>query len=40
LPVYADVLAAAARLRGIVERTPVRTSPQIDAACGAHFFFK
>jgi len=40
LPVYEDVLAAAARLRSIAERTPVRTSPQIDAACGASFFFK
>jgi threonine dehydratase len=40
LPVYEDVLAAAARLRGIAERTPVRTSAQIDAACGTRFFFK
>jgi threo-3-hydroxy-L-aspartate ammonia-lyase len=40
LPAFADVLAAAARLRGVVQRTPVLSSPRIDAALGAQFFFK
>lgn len=40
LPTYDDVLAAARRLREVADRTPVRRSPQIDAACGATLFFK
>ncbi|MET0282401.1 MAG: threo-3-hydroxy-L-aspartate ammonia-lyase [Steroidobacteraceae bacterium] len=34
------VLAAAARLRGVVHRTPVLTSRLLDAAFGASLFFK
>ncbi len=41
LPVhYPDVEAAAARLDGIVHRTPVMTSRTIDARVGAEVFFK
>ena len=40
LPTYQDVLAAAARLRGQVHRTPVMTSRYFDAAAGAALFFK
>jgi threonine dehydratase len=39
-PQYADVLQAAARLRDVADRTPLRSSPRIDAACGATIFFK
>ncbi len=35
-----DIRAAAARIRGIAHRTPVMTSRLVDAACGAHVFFK
>ena len=40
LPVYDDVLAAAARLEGHAHRTPVLTSATADARWGAQFFFK
>ena len=39
-PQFADVLDAAARLRDVADRTPVRNSQQIDGACGARIFFK
>jgi threo-3-hydroxy-L-aspartate ammonia-lyase len=35
-----DVLSAAARLRGRIERTPVVRSEALDAATGAHVFLK
>ncbi|MDE2160907.1 MAG: serine dehydratase, partial [Burkholderiales bacterium] len=37
---YADVEAAAARLRGVVHRTPVLRSREADARCGAQVHFK
>ncbi|MDP9105702.1 MAG: pyridoxal-phosphate dependent enzyme, partial [Candidatus Eremiobacteraeota bacterium] len=37
---FADVQAAAERLRGVVHRTPVVTSATLDAATGAHVFCK
>ncbi len=37
---YADVEAAAARLRGHAHRTPVLTSSRVDAELGASVFFK
>ncbi len=40
LPTYADVLAAAERVKGIVHRTPVLTSRFFDDATGAQVFFK
>ena len=41
LPVaYADIKAAAARLNGIANRTPVMTSRTMDARTGAAVFFK
>jgi len=41
LPVtFADVRAAAERLRGIAHRTPVLTSRTFDALTGRHVFFK
>jgi threonine dehydratase len=40
LPTYADVVAARERIRPHVRVTPVRTNPQLDAACGATLFFK
>lgn len=40
LPTYADVAAAAGRLRGHAHRTPVLTSRRIDAEIGAEVFFK
>jgi threonine dehydratase len=40
LPTYADVEAAAERLRGHARRTPVMTSATVDAALGANAFFK
>jgi threo-3-hydroxy-L-aspartate ammonia-lyase len=39
-PTYADVEAAARRLRGHAHRTPVMTSRSVDAATGATVFFK
>jgi threo-3-hydroxy-L-aspartate ammonia-lyase len=39
-PVFADVLAAAARLQGVARRTQVVTSAQVDALLGARVFFK
>ncbi|MFO1286944.1 MAG: threo-3-hydroxy-L-aspartate ammonia-lyase [Rubrivivax sp.] len=36
----ADIEAAAARLAGVAQRTPVRTSRQADDRCGAKLFFK
>lgn len=40
LPTYADVQAAAARLKGIAHRTPVLRSSTADARLGAQLFFK
>ena len=41
LPVgYADVRAAAERLRGVAHRTPVVTSRTLDEDCGAAIFLK
>ncbi len=40
LPTYADVEAAAGRLKGHAHRTPVMTSQGIDEALGASVFFK
>ena len=37
---HADVLAAAARIAGLVEVTPVRRSRSLDALAGAELFFK
>ena len=40
LPVHADVVAAAARLAGVVNRTPVMRSRTVDALTGATVHFK
>ena len=40
LPVYADIEAAARRLAGHVVRTPLLSSPALDAATGARVFVK
>jgi threo-3-hydroxy-L-aspartate ammonia-lyase len=40
LPVYADVEAAAERIRGHAHRTPVITSRTLDEELGAQVFFK
>jgi threonine dehydratase len=41
LPIgFADVAAAAGRLRGVAHRTPARTSRTVDEACGASVYFK
>jgi threo-3-hydroxy-L-aspartate ammonia-lyase len=40
LPTYADVEAAARRLKGHAHRTPVMTSHGVDEALGASVFFK
>ena len=41
LPItFADVAAAAGRLRGVAHRTPARTSRTVDEACGATVYFK
>jgi len=40
LPGYDDVVAAAARIRGVAHRTPVLRSRLIDAQVGAEVFFK
>ena len=40
LPTFADVLAAAERLRGVAHRTPVLTSRTADDRTGAKLFFK
>src|SRR5476651_1491048 len=40
LPTYADVLAAAERIRPFVHRTPVFTSGTLDALAGRSLFFK
>lgn len=40
LPTYADVEAAAARLKGIANRTPVLSSRTFDRLTGAPVFFK
>ena len=41
LPIqFADVAAAAGRLRGVAHRTPARTSRTVDESCGASVFFK
>ena len=37
---YADIAAAAARLKGVAHRTPVLTSRTADARTGARVFFK
>jgi threonine dehydratase len=39
-PTFADVQAAAERIRGHAHRTPVLTSRRIDAETGAHLYFK
>jgi threo-3-hydroxy-L-aspartate ammonia-lyase len=39
-PTFADVQAAAERIRGHAHRTPVLTSRRIDAETGAHLHFK
>ncbi len=39
-PVFADVRAAAERLRGVAHRTPVVTSRTLDARTGAQVFLK
>jgi threonine dehydratase len=38
--VFADVLAAAARLEGVAQRTPVISSAELDARLGFSVFFK
>src|SRR5262249_61666413 len=40
LPTAADVDAAAARLRGVALRTPLISSPVLDAATGGRVFLK
>jgi threonine dehydratase len=40
MPTYADVQAAAERLRGHAHRTPVMTSRTVDESLGATVFFK
>ncbi|WP_130732488.1 threo-3-hydroxy-L-aspartate ammonia-lyase [Komagataeibacter xylinus] len=40
LPVFADVVAAAARIKGQAHRTPVLTSRYLDSTSGATLFFK
>lgn len=40
LPTYEDVIAAAGRLEGHAQRTPVLRSSSADARWGAQFFFK
>src|SRR5262249_61041595 len=40
LPTAADVDAAAARLRGVALRTPLISSPVLDAAAGGRVFLK
>jgi threonine dehydratase len=41
LPItFADIEAAAARLKGVAHRTPVLRSATADARCGAQIFFK
>ncbi|MDT3376174.1 threo-3-hydroxy-L-aspartate ammonia-lyase [Labrys neptuniae] len=40
LPDYADVVAAAERIRGQAHRTPVMTSRSLDEELGAQVFFK
>jgi threonine dehydratase len=40
VPTYADVEAAAARLKGHAHRTPVLTSHSVDRELGASLFFK
>jgi threonine dehydratase len=39
-PTFADVRAAAERIRGHVHRTPVLTSRRVDAEVGARLYFK
>ena len=39
-PTHADVVAAADRLRGVAVRTPLLTSPVLDAMVGARVFLK
>lgn len=40
LPDYADVVAAAERIKSLAHRTPVLTSTTLDALTGAHVFLK
>src|SRR5258705_5431545 len=40
LPTSADVDAAAARLQGVALRTPLISSPVLDALTGGRIFFK
>ena len=37
---FSDITAAAERIRPYIVRTPVLTSPELDAACGGRLFFK
>ncbi|MEO8315695.1 MAG: threo-3-hydroxy-L-aspartate ammonia-lyase [Pseudomonadota bacterium] len=39
-PVFSDVLAAAARIQGVAQHTPVLSSAHIDGRFGASIFFK
>ena len=39
-PVFADVVRAAGRIKGIAHRTPVMTSRTADERTGATLFFK
>lgn len=39
-PVYADIEAAAARLRGVAVPTPLLAAPTLDEIAGAHIFVK
>jgi len=40
LPVYEDVAAAAARIEGVANKTPVMTSRKVNEAFGAEVYFK
>ncbi|HBO79209.1 MAG TPA: serine dehydratase, partial [Cupriavidus sp.] len=40
LPTYADVEAAAKRIEGFANRTPVNTSRTLNEMLGAEVFFK
>lgn len=40
LPTFDDVVAAAARIAGVVHRTPVLTCRALDDLCRAHLYFK
>ena len=40
LPTFADVLEASEKLQGIVRKTPLLNSPEIDKAVGRKVYFK